>query len=94
MDIKVVPSRTIHYPSTLANGATCGRPSWPWIGSGILIVEFQAYIVFAIYRMIFEAYIAQISLRSANIAIYRDICLKKLRQISIFHIAISFQEPI
>ena len=48
----------------------------------------QAYIVFAIYRMIFGANIAQISLCSANIAIYRDVCLQKLTQISIFHIAI------
>ena len=45
------------------------------LGPDILIVEFQAYIVFAIYRMIFEANIAQISLSSVNIAIYRDICL-------------------
>ena len=33
------------------------------LGFDILIVEFQAYIVFAIYRMIFGANIAQISLR-------------------------------
>ena len=33
------------------------------VGFDILIVEFQAYIVFAIYRMIFGANIAQISLR-------------------------------
>ena len=65
-------------PGTL--GAVSGSPV---VGSCILIVEFQAYIVFAIYRMIFEANIAQISLCSANIAIYRDICLRTLRQISI-----------
>ena len=93
--LKPPPPPGVVHPGIRASHPPSGQPqrgpASP-LGSGILIVEFQAYIVFAIYRMSFEADIAQISLRLANIAICRDICLRKLRQISIFHIAISIPE--
>ena len=47
--------------------------SQPWFGVCILIVDFQANIVFAIYRAFFEPNIAHISRPELNIAIYRDI---------------------
>ena len=49
-------------------GAEQGCEVSPRFGSDILIVEFQAYIVFVMYRIIFAANIAQIS----SFGKYRD----------------------